>query len=144
MYSSPTGSGKTLAYVVPIQECLHMYATSKKLRALVIVPTQNLAEQVHDVFCKFEQFTGVRAGLAHGAVHATKELNKLRHKQTGAWLVDVVVGTPGRLLFHIQSSAGFGLEHLQFLVLDEVDKLLLEQSIDSTRTLMQSYFDKYG
>lgn len=148
---SPTGSGKTLAYAIPIAQTLLCTPPppprAPRLRALVVVPTRDVAAQVAAVFAQL--FTGALCGLcaasAVGGVttSATSGNNSsgnnsasgssmgevLGAEALGA--VDVLVATPGRLLELLglgrsTYSAGgdVSLEHLRFLVVDEADRML--------------------
>jgi len=177
--SSPTGSGKTLCYVLPIQEALHKYASSsksvqlqqqqklgpqqllqhfslstaqkRKLRAIIIVPTQNLAEQVFELCKKFDAQTGLTTGIAHGSTHPLKEAKKLIQQDFNqqsqqveySSAVDVLIATPSRLLYHISSTMGFSMEYLEFLVFDEVDKLLNEENVETVKHILQLYNNTY-
>ncbi|KAL0490015.1 hypothetical protein AKO1_009416 [Acrasis kona] len=138
---SPTGSGKTLSYVIPIQQILST-SRSTKLRAIVIVPTRQLASQVHHVFSKFEPFTNKKCALLNGTLHFNQEQEQLLSTLTNGeleWKVDVVVGTAQRLLQHVKETPGFSLEHLRFIVMDEVDVLLSEDSVQGVRGLLDAY-----
>lgn len=123
---SPTGSGKTLSYVLPIIEIL-----SKKiihqLSCIVVLPSTDLAVQVKHVFDQYIQGFNLKVALLSGLHTFTKEQNKLVEKSllgNVSIKVDIIVCTPGRLVDHIKMTKGFSLEHLQFLVIDEADKLL--------------------
>nr|XP_010920814.1 DEAD-box ATP-dependent RNA helicase 1 isoform X1 [Elaeis guineensis] len=138
--NSPTGSGKTLAYALPI---VQMLSTQKIrcLRALVVLPTRDLAIQVKEVFAAIAPAVGLRVGLAVGQSSLADEIAELIRRpklemcssfdpddiqmepQTS---VDILVATPGRLMDHINTTKGFSLEHLCYLVVDETDRLLRE------------------
>jgi ATP-dependent RNA helicase DDX51/DBP6 len=119
--SAPTGSGKTLAYVLPLIQCLERTVV-RRLRALVILPTWDLAFQVSRVFHMFSHVTKVRVGIATGQQNFAKEQKTLVKDSES--LVDILVTTPGRLVDHVTSTQGFILEHVRFLVIDEADRLL--------------------
>ena len=142
--SAPTGSGKTLAYAIPIIQNL-LNRRYIHLRALIILPTRELASQVHKVFCKIASKTDLKIGLAsgHNLYDREKELlvdknNKSKRSSffsneclhdfsvhiLGSSKVDILVCTPGRLLEHMEQTEGFTLKHLRYLVLDEADRLL--------------------
>ena len=127
--SAPTGSGKTLAYTVPIIEALRSRIVLN-LRAVVLVPTRDLALQVFEMFEAVGRGSGLRVAMATGS-------HSFRHEQAQlvgnvgtaeapeyASLVDVLIVTPGRLVDHVRGTPGFTLEHLRFLVVDEADRLL--------------------
>ncbi|KAJ4848872.1 DEAD-box ATP-dependent RNA helicase 1 [Turnera subulata] len=154
--NSPTGSGKTLAYALPIVQMLSTRAV-KCLRALVVLPTRDLALQVKDVFEAIAPAVGLSVGLAVGQSSIADEIAELiKRPELEAGIcydpqdispqlhsaVDILVATPGRLVDHITSTKGFTLEHLCFLVVDETDRLLREayQSwLPTVLQLTQSY-----
>ncbi|KAJ1830934.1 ATP-dependent RNA helicase dbp6 [Coemansia sp. RSA 2711] len=125
--SAPTGSGKTLAYVVPIVERLRP-RVEVRLRALVVLPTKELARQVREAFQFFSSGTDLRVGLAVGDVSLAREQAALvgagPPRAGGASRVDVLVCTPGRLVDHVTQTHNFTLQHLEFWVMDEADRLL--------------------
>ena len=110
---SATGSGKTLAYLIPLVQLLQQ--DSKKVQALVLVPSRELAIQIDEVFRKMG--TGFKVTCCYGGHKRETEENNL--KQTPA----VVIGTPGRVADHIRRN-NFPLEEITTLVLDEFDKSL--------------------
>ena len=135
-----TGSGKTLAYVLPVlQNLLRRLGTEpetpRPVRALVLVPSRELALQVSDTFLAYAQALSLRVKVvtAVGGVSINPQLMALRG---GA---DVVVATPGRLLDLAArrrlntpepAHSGLRLDRLQTLVLDEADRLLDEGFAD--------------
>ncbi|KAJ1741564.1 ATP-dependent RNA helicase dbp6 [Coemansia sp. RSA 990] len=123
--SAPTGSGKTLAFVIPIVERLRV-RVEIRLRALIVLPTKELARQVRETFMFFATGTDVRVGLAVGDVSMSKEQAVLVGAHGSR--VDVLVCTPGRLTDHISQTSGFSLEDLEFLVMDEADRLLSDSN----------------
>ncbi|KAL5577303.1 hypothetical protein UlMin_019002 [Ulmus minor] len=138
--NSPTGSGKTLAYALPIVQALSTRAV-KCLRALVVLPTRDLALQVKEVFSAIAPAVGLSVGLAVGQSSIADEISELvKRPKLEAGIcydpedfslglqssVDILVATPGRLMDHINATKGFTLEHLRYLVVDETDRLLRE------------------
>ncbi|KAJ2545245.1 ATP-dependent RNA helicase dbp6, partial [Coemansia sp. RSA 1933] len=127
--SAPTGSGKTLAFVIPIVERLRTRLVVR-LRALVVLPTKDLAHQVKESFDYFCTGTDLRVGLATGDMSMSKEQAALTGSCAplagGNSLVDILVCTPGRLMDHLISTPNFTLQHLEFWVMDEADRLLGE------------------
>ncbi|WAR56389.1 hypothetical protein PtB15_7B237 [Puccinia triticina] len=122
--SAPTGSGKTLSYIVPIVETLSSRVVCR-LRALIVLPTRDLVLQVKNTFDCFSKGTGLNAAIITGQHSFTKEQAQLSCSRDGLeGTVDVVIATPGRLIDHLNSTPGFSLQHLCFLVLDEADQLL--------------------
>lgn len=149
--NSPTGSGKTLAYALPIVQMLSARAV-KCLRALVVLPTRPLAEQVKKVFATIAPAVGLSVGLAVGQssiAGGISELVKRPNSEVGICYdpedhstelynaVDILVATPGKLMDHINYTKGFTLEHLCYLVVDETDRLLREQYQSWLPTVLQ-------
>lgn len=149
--NSPTGSGKTLAYALPIVQTLSTRAV-KCLRALVVLPTRDLALQVKEVFAALAPAVGLSVGLAVGQSSIADEISQLIKKpkleagmcydpedlvQKFQSSVDILVATPGRLMDHISNTKGFTLEHLSFLVVDETDRLLREAYQSWLPTVLQ-------
>ena len=118
--SAQTGSGKTAAFVLPLLELLAASrpASPRPVRALVLVPTHELATQIAEAARSFGRHLEAppRIVVAIGGVSINPQLMSLRG---GA---DLVVATPGRLL-DLVSRNGLHLRHLQMLVLDEADRL---------------------
>ncbi len=110
---SPTGSGKTIAYLIPMLERFKPGAPGP--RGLVVTPTRELAIQVDSVFRSLD--SGLRGALLYGGVGY--------HQQTQTLLrgVDVVIGTPGRILDMFERKL-FSLSRVEYLVLDEADQML--------------------
>ncbi len=114
--SAQTGTGKTAAFALPI---LNRLGPHKKPgpRVLVLEPTRELAAQVDENFAEFGQFTDLKRALLHGGVGYGKQRADLL---AGA---DIVTATVGRLLDFLNERI-LRLDHLQVLVLDEVDRML--------------------
>ncbi|XP_048235318.1 DEAD-box ATP-dependent RNA helicase 1 isoform X2 [Ricinus communis] len=140
--NAPTGSGKTLAYALPIIQMLSTRSI-KCLRALIVLPTRDLALQVKQVFAALAPAVGLSVGLAVGQSSIAGEISELIKRpkleagicydrddvilmQELQTSVDILVATPGRLMDHITNTKGFTLEHLCYLVVDETDRLLRE------------------
>ncbi|XP_077149580.1 ATP-dependent RNA helicase DDX51 [Ranitomeya variabilis] len=123
--SAPTGSGKTLAFVVPIVQALTERNVCE-VRALVVLPTKELAQQVCKVFNVYADGTGLKVVLISGHKSFSKEQETLVTKKIFGFcsLADILVCTPGRLVDHIQMTEGFTLRHLRFLVIDEADRMI--------------------
>jgi len=114
--TAQTGTGKTAAFVLPI---LHKLLTGprKRTRALIITPTRELAEQIHQTIGSLRSGTNIRSIAIYGGVGAPAQIEAL---QRG---VEIVVACPGRLLDHIQNKHA-NLGGLEVLVLDEADRML--------------------
>ncbi|KAM4053682.1 ATP-dependent RNA helicase DDX51 [Anomaloglossus baeobatrachus] len=123
--SAPTGSGKTLAFVIPIVQALTERVVCQ-VRALVVLPTKELAQQVCKVFNVYADGTGLKVVLIAGHKSFSKEQETLVTKKIFGFcsLADILVCTPGRLVDHIQMTEGFTLRHLRFLVIDEADRMI--------------------
>uniref|UniRef100_A0A182MFL8 ATP-dependent RNA helicase n=1 Tax=Anopheles culicifacies TaxID=139723 RepID=A0A182MFL8_9DIPT len=123
--SSPTGSGKTLAFVVPVVQLL-LHRVAPAVRALVILPVQELAQQVFQVFQKLCEGTNIRPVSLSRGTQLEGEQKKLVKYCNGEYVskVDIVVTTAGRLIEHLHSTKGFTLRHLRFLIVDEADKVM--------------------
>jgi ATP-dependent RNA helicase DDX51/DBP6 len=113
---APTGSGKTLAYCLPILSALSTRIVPR-LRAVIVVPTRDLAVQVHSVVSSLAHDLDISVALAIGASSVQREIATV-------CAAEILIATPGRLLEHTQNSPGFSLSYVQFLVLDESDRLL--------------------
>ncbi|BFZ05910.1 hypothetical protein BsWGS_08950 [Bradybaena similaris] len=123
LIKSQTGSGKTLSYAVPIVQSLQ----SRKLKiqrddgpyALVIVPTRELALQSYETFLKLlRTFIWIVPGCLMGGEKRKAEKSRLRKG------VNILVATPGRLMDHIRTTNVLTLARVQWLVIDEADRLL--------------------
>ncbi|KAI5622032.1 ATP-dependent RNA helicase DDX51 [Silurus asotus] len=123
--SAPTGSGKTLAFVIPVVQAL-MTRVVCEVRALVVLPTKELAQQVYKVFCTYAEGTGLKVVIAAGKKPFAVEQATLVETRGGVSrsLADIVVATPGRLVDHINKNEGFSLQHLRFLIIDEADRMI--------------------
>lgn len=114
-----TGTGKTAGFALPLLQRLSSgtRAASNSARVLVLVPTRELAEQVHTSFRSYGRNLPLRTVVAYGGVSINPQMMRLRGG------VDVLVATPGRLLdLHRQNAVKLG--ELQTLVLDEADRML--------------------
>lgn len=114
-----TGSGKTLAFLVPLLELLwrNRWGPLDRLGGLVISPTRELALQIFDVLRTLGHKHELSAGLVIGGKDQQEEALRIAP-------MNILIATPGRLLHHIDQTAGFELNNLQILVLDEADRLL--------------------
>ena len=110
-----TGTGKTAAFVLPILHRL-MQGGRKRVRALVIAPTRELAEQIHEEIGRLGRRTGLKSVTVYGGVGFNPQVDKLKR---GA---EIVVACPGRLLDHINQGT-IDLSYLEVLVLDESDRM---------------------
>jgi superfamily II DNA/RNA helicase len=117
--AAQTGTGKTAGFALPLLQRLVLEGQVKPncVRALVLAPTRELAEQVFQSFQKYGANVPLRMHVAYGGVSINPQMMKLRKG------LDVLVATPGRLLdLHQKNAVRF--EQLQTLVLDEADRML--------------------
>jgi len=113
--SAQTGTGKTAAFALPILTKLGLHAPGP--RALILEPTRELAAQVETAFRDFARFTNLKTAVVYGGVGYGRQLDDLRAG------TDVLAATPGRLLDHLERGT-VRLDKVQFLVLDEADRML--------------------
>jgi ATP-dependent RNA helicase RhlE len=115
-----TGTGKTAAFAIPILQLLSKGFNKndrRKIRALIVTPTRELAIQIADSFSAYGKYTGLRNTVIFGGVKQGKQTDELRRG------VDILIATPGRLLDLI--NQGFiNLKDIQYSVLDEADQML--------------------
>lgn len=119
MAAAQTGTGKTLVFTLPVLERLSKLAPvqANQVRALVLVPTRELAVQIGESVTTFGRHLHLRSTAVFGGVKINPQMMKLRGG------VDVLVATPGRLLdLHSKNAVKF--DRLEVLVLDEADRML--------------------
>lgn len=109
-----TGTGKTAAFAFPI---LHNFTPQRHVQALILAPTRELALQVADSMTVYGKYLDVRVLAVYGGQPYGPQISRLNRG------VDVVVGTPGRLLDLIERNA-LNIKHVRTLVLDEADEML--------------------
>jgi ATP-dependent RNA helicase RhlE len=114
--SAQTGSGKTAAFLLPILHAL-MGKPRRTTRALVLAPTRELAAQIHQDLMDLAVHTPITGAAVFGGVGMGPQEHAFRSG------VDVIVATPGRLLDHLRAPYA-NLSKLEFLVLDEADRML--------------------
>lgn len=122
-----TGTGKTAAFALPILQKLD--SNHRAPQALVMAPTRELALQVADAMTGMGQFCHVRVAAIYGGSSYSLQMNQLRRG------VDVVVGTPGRLLDLINRGA-LDLSAVKTVVLDEADEMLSMGFIEDIETIL--------
>ncbi|XP_054730297.1 probable ATP-dependent RNA helicase CG8611 [Anastrepha obliqua] len=120
---SQTGSGKTLAYALPVVEKLQdvrpKITRDSGVLGVIIVPTRELAMQTYELFQKLvKPFTWIVPGVLMGGERRKAEKARIRKG------INILVGTPGRVLDHLLHTETFKVHKTQFLVLDEADRLL--------------------
>ncbi|MBI9036356.1 MAG: DEAD/DEAH box helicase [Bacteroidales bacterium] len=116
-----TGTGKTAAFAIPILQNMYLdrqrNSGTKKIKALIVTPTRELALQIAESFSVYGKYTGITNTVVFGGVKQGPQTTQLRRG------VDILIATPGRLLDLI--SQGFiTLKHVEYSVLDEADQML--------------------
>jgi ATP-dependent RNA helicase RhlE len=124
-----TGTGKTAAFVLPILERL-IEGPVGRVRALVIAPTRELAEQIHDAIRALGHHTKRRSTTIYGGVSMNPQIQKLRGG------VEIVVACPGRLLDHLRQGT-INLSGVEVLVLDEADRMFDMGFLPDIRKIIQ-------
>jgi len=124
-----TGTGKTAAFLLPIFQRLIQNPT-RKVRVLILAPTRELAEQIHQASVELGRHTSVRSVAIYGGVSKGPQLAKLRQGR------EIVVACPGRLLDHL-SEGNIDLSRVEVLVLDEADTMCDMGFLPDTRRVIQ-------
>src|ERR1022692_2074408 len=127
--TAQTGTGKTLAFLIPILEMLRS-ESSKNVRALVLLPTRELAMQVHEQYEQLRDKKMPKAALVIGGVAEKAQIQSLR---SGC---EFVIATPGRLQDFITRKFA-DLRRVKILVLDEADRMLDMGFLPSIRRILQ-------
>ena len=116
--SAQTGTGKTAGFTLPLLQRLQASKPAKRcIRALILVPTRELAAQVSESVRNYGCHLPIRSMQIYGGVSIRPQISRLREG------VDIVVATPGRLLDHVQQKT-IDLSSIEVLVLDEADRML--------------------
>ncbi|MFN0182666.1 MAG: DEAD/DEAH box helicase [Aquabacterium sp.] len=123
MGAAQTGTGKTAAFTLPLLQRMLRHENASvsparhPVRALVLAPTRELADQVADNVAKYAKHTQLRSVVVFGGVDMKPQTQELRRG------VEVLIATPGRLLDHIESK-NCALHQVEYVVLDEADRML--------------------
>ncbi|WP_241236222.1 DEAD/DEAH box helicase [Brevibacillus marinus] len=126
---APTGTGKTAAFVLPILERLQPH--KRDIQALILTPTRELSIQIAAEIAKLGKHLDVQVLSLHGGTDIERQISKLERT------VQIVVGTPGRVLDHLQrGTLHFG--RISWLVLDEADKMLEMGFLDDVAQIIVS------
>ncbi len=112
-----TGTGKTAAFAIPIIHLISKSGTNQGVKAIVMVPTHELAIQIAEVFDKLAKYTDVKTLGIYGGVEQDPQIQQLHQG------VDVVIATPGRV-FDLVNQGYLVLRDIKVLVLDEADLML--------------------
>ena len=121
-----TGTGKTAAYSLPI---ITKMSTKKGIKALILAPTRELAVQVKDEILRLSKYEKLDILAVYGGDSIDRQIKSLKRG------VDIVVGTPGRMLDLIKRKC-LHLENIEFLVLDEADEMLNMGFIDDIESIL--------
>ena len=123
MGGAQTGTGKTASFTLPMLQRLQIHANTSMspakhpVRALILVPTRELAMQVHDSVKTYSKYSALRSAVVYGGVNIDTQIEIVR---SGA---EILVATPGRLLDHIQQKT-LTLTKVEVFILDEADRML--------------------
>jgi ATP-dependent RNA helicase RhlE len=116
-----TGTGKTAAFAIPMLQLLFENKSAvpdnRAIKALILTPTRELAIQIDESFRSYGRHTGLRHTVIFGGVNQYAQVESLKKG------IDILVATPGRLL-DLMNQKIISLQHLQFFVLDEADRML--------------------
>ena len=119
LVSAPTGTGKTLAFLLPALQHLLDFPRKQPgpARILVLAPTRELAEQIHQQASLFSEATGLSSVVVTGGINYGSQLSQLEKSH------DLLVATPGRLMDLLEAEQ-YNLESVEWLVIDEADRML--------------------
>jgi superfamily II DNA/RNA helicase len=138
LVNAQTGTGKTAAFALPILQRMLDKPNSNTFghpRALILTPTRELAEQLATTIAAYAQFLDFRITATYGGVKMGGQTNKLKAG------IDILISTPGRLLEHV-NLGHVNLAAVEFLVLDEADRMLDMGFINDVSSLIQQTSDK--
>jgi len=131
--SAQTGTGKTAAFALPILQQMHDRSKPTQpgnARALILTPTRELAEQLTKTIKDYAQFLPLTITVLYGGVKLIGQEKKLKAG------VDIIISTPGRLLEHMVQG-NINLSNVEFVVLDEADRMLDMGFITDVQSLLQ-------
>jgi ATP-dependent RNA helicase RhlE len=123
-----TGTGKTAAFAVPL---LHKLSEDRNSRALIVAPTRELAQQIEEECKMIARGSGMFGALLIGGSSMGIQLRDLRENP------NIVIGTPGRIMDHMNRGT-LDLSKFNYIVLDEVDRMLDMGFVDDVRTILDS------
>ena len=124
-----TGTGKTAAFVLPLLQRL-LDGPRKKVRALIVAPTRELAEQIHDDISKMAKGTGIHSLAIYGGVGKYPQIRTIRAG------VEIIVACPGRLL-DILNDRAINLNSVETLILDEADHMFDKGFLPDIRRIIK-------
>ena len=126
-----TGTGKTAAFGIPLVQSI---TDHRHIQALIMTPTRELAIQVAEEISKIGRTTRIKALPVFGGQPIERQIKALKNN------VQIVIGTPGRLIDHINRRT-IKLDHIKFLVLDEADEMLDMGFVDDMEEIMRNLPD---
>lgn len=129
---SQTGSGKTLAFILPMLQ--QVLLSDKPFHALILVPTRELATQIHNALKMFHSL-GIRIALLSGSEEFNNEVIEVNKKP------HIIIGTPGRVVKHIEKNKNFFADRIRKLVFDEADRFF-EQDFSKDLDLISKKLTK--
>ena len=129
-----TGSGKTAAFVLPLLEKLDL--KNPALQALILAPTRELANQIHEEIQKLTAFEPVRSMSVYGGTSVGLQIKDLKAKKP-----QIVAGTPGRVMDLIERGV-LKFEQTKFVILDEADEMLDMGFFDDVQTILSEVPEK--
>jgi ATP-dependent RNA helicase DDX47/RRP3 len=124
-----TGSGKTAAFALPILHAL--LDEPQRFFAVVLAPTRELAFQINEQFEALGSSIGLQTACVVGGIDMMTQAIALARKP------HIIIGTPGRLIDHLENTKGFNLRTIKFLVLDEADRMLSMDFEEEINKLIQ-------
>lgn len=130
--SAQTGTGKTAGFTLPMLEILSRTSNKHKrnIRALILTPTRELAAQILENVEEYSKYLDIRSTVIFGGVNANPQIKQLKNG------IDILIATPGRLL-DLQNQGYINLMDIEFLVLDEADRMLDMGFLRDIRRIMK-------
>ncbi|WP_079504768.1 DEAD/DEAH box helicase [Mesobacillus jeotgali] len=125
---SQTGSGKTASFGIPVSDLIEW--EEKKPQVLILTPTRELAVQVREDITNIGRFKRIKAVAVYGKEPFSKQKEELKQK------THVVVGTPGRVMDHIERET-LVLDEIKYLIIDEADEMLNRGFIDEVEAIIK-------
>ncbi len=134
MARAQTGTGKTAGYTLPLLQRLSVHQAKtgggkRQIKALILTPTRELAAQVSQSVRDYGKYLSLKSSVVFGGVSIYPQIDHLRRG------VDILIATPGRLLDHVRQK-NLDLSQIDFLVLDEADRMLDMGFIKDIRTIL--------
>ena len=125
-----TGTGKTAAFALPILNRLVQGGSRGQVRALIVAPTRELAEQINEAIISLGKHARLKSITVYGGVNINPQIDKLKRG------IEIVVACPGRLLDHLGQGT-IDLSHVEVLVLDEADQMFDMGFLPDIRKIMK-------